>query len=114
MEHEVHVQVFNGNKAVGIDNLAAVLMGEVLTLKGDPLMHTGYHLTVFTSLGSSFCQLGMLALHFRKSFFFLTKETRVVNLRPIREGRKRSDRSDTQTSYAYHNDSTKPYQCHMT
>jgi hypothetical protein len=84
----IHVEVFDTDDPVGIDDLTAVLMGEVLSSKADTLMDTGNNLTVFVSLRCAICQLGMLALHFCQGFLFAAKETGVCNLFSIREGSK--------------------------
>ncbi len=89
MNHAVHLQVFDGNEAIGIDDLSTLLMREILPLESDPLMHTGDGLAVFAPLWSAFRKLGVLALHFPQSFFFLPEETRVFYISGIRKGSKR-------------------------
>src|SRR6266852_5722430 len=56
VEHTVYAEVFYTDDPVGIDDLATVLMGEVLTSPRDTLMHMGDHLTVFTALWCAFCK----------------------------------------------------------
>src|SRR2546421_12534152 len=40
MRHAVDMQVFDADDAVGIDNLSALLVREIVASEGDPLMHT--------------------------------------------------------------------------
>src|SRR6266705_1632682 len=88
MKHAVYAEVFYADDPVGIDDLAAFLMGEVLPSPSDTLMDTGDSLTVCAPFWRAFRQLGMLALYLCQCLFFLTKEARVLNLFTIRERSK--------------------------
>ncbi len=86
--HSVHMQVFDTDDPMCVDDLVAFLVREILPPKGDPLMHTGYYFTVFPTFRCAFVKFGMLALDSGKSFFLFAKETRVSYLFTCREGRK--------------------------
>jgi len=88
MNHAVHLEVFYADDPIGIDDLAAVLMGEVVTSEADTLMYSRYHLTVLTPFWCTFGKFGVLALHFCQGFLFLAKEAWVRYLFTIREGSK--------------------------
>ncbi len=80
VNHALDVQVFNGNEAIGIDNLSTDLMREIFPFEGDPLMHTGNGFAMLAPLRTPFCQFGMLALHFCQCFLFFPEEAGIVYL----------------------------------
>ncbi len=88
MYHPVDLEVFDADHAEAVNDLAALLMGEVLTSERDPLMDTGNRLAMLAPLRSTLCQSGVLALHLCQRLFFFTEEARVLNLSGIREGGK--------------------------
>src|SRR6266568_2560559 len=55
--HGLHLQVFHTDKPISIDDLAACLMGEVLTPPGNPLMHASHDFAMLASLWSAFSSL---------------------------------------------------------
>jgi hypothetical protein len=61
MNHAVHMQVFHCNQTKPINNLTAFLMREIVTSKGDTLMHTRNDLAMLAPFRCAFCQLLMLA-----------------------------------------------------
>lgn len=86
VHHAVDRQVFNGNDTEPINNLTTILMCEVLTSPCNTLMDPSHGFTMLATLGSPLFKPEMLPLHFRKRFFFLTKEARVLNLFTCRQG----------------------------
>ncbi len=85
VEHPVHRQVFHADHAVGVDDLAALLMGEVLAPPADPLMHSRNDTAVLAAFGGCLLQLGVGALHLCQRLFLLAKEARVRDLAAIGE-----------------------------
>ena len=85
MRHPVHLQVFHADDAIASDDLATMLMGEIVSPESSALMHTGNRLAVLAPLWGSLCQFGVLALHFGQRLLFLAKEARVRNLFTRRE-----------------------------
>jgi hypothetical protein len=88
VNHAAHLEVFCADDPVGIDNLTALLMGEVLSSEADAFMDTGHYLPVLASLWRTLSKFGVLTLYVGKCFFFLAKEARVRYLSAIREGGK--------------------------
>ncbi len=84
--HGLHLQVFHTDKPISIDDLAACLMGEVLTPPGNPLMHASHDFAMLASLWSAFGKLSVLALRFGKSLFLFAEKARVLNLFTCGEG----------------------------
>src|SRR5260370_35965947 len=68
--HPGHLQVFDTDDPKLIDDLAAFLMGEVLSPPRNPFMHTGDHLTGLAPLRCPFGMFGVPALYLHKSFLF--------------------------------------------
>ncbi|HEX6478658.1 MAG TPA: hypothetical protein VF043_07425 [Ktedonobacteraceae bacterium] len=89
MRHAVDMQVFHTDDSMGIDDLTAFLMGEVIASECNSLMHTGYDFTMLMTFRSTFCQFALLALHFSKGLFLFAKETGIANLTVSRQGSKR-------------------------
>src|SRR5437016_4382557 len=89
MGHAVDMQVFHTDDPMGIDDLAAFLMGEVVTSPCNALMHTSHGFTVLMTFWCILGKLTLLALDFGEGLLFLTKETGVVYLSAVREGSKR-------------------------
>jgi len=89
MGHAVDLQVFDTDDPVRVDDLVAFLVGEILPPPSNPLMHTGYSLTVFAAFWCPFGKPGMLALDFGKGLFFFPKEAGVVDFFTGREGSER-------------------------
>ncbi|HYU74721.1 MAG TPA: hypothetical protein VEL31_18785, partial [Ktedonobacteraceae bacterium] len=77
MNHPVDMQIFHADHAETVYNLATMLMGKVIAPELDTLMHTCHGFTVLASLRRTFCQFGMLALHFGKGLFFLAEKARI-------------------------------------
>ncbi len=88
MNHSVHVEILNTNEAKLIDNLARVLVCEVLASPPCTFMYAGNGLTVLLPLTASLDQFRVLALDFRQSLFGFSEETRVVDLFAGRESSK--------------------------
>jgi hypothetical protein len=88
VEHSVHTEVFYADDPVGIDNLAAFLMGEVLPPKADTLMDTRNRFTVLTAFRCALSKFAMFTLYLCQCFLFLAKEPRVCYLFAIGEGSK--------------------------
>ncbi len=74
MNHPVHVQVFNADDTELIDNLSALLMGEVLSPPRDTLMHTSNDFAMLASLRCAFSKFGVFTLDFSKRLFFLAEK----------------------------------------
>ncbi len=70
VDHAVDMQVFNGNHAMRVDDLAALLVGEVLPSPCNPLMDTRNNFAMLPAFRRAFLQPGMLALHFYQRLFF--------------------------------------------
>src|ERR1700704_3885872 len=83
VNHAVHVQVFHADETGLIDNLARLLMGEVLSTPRDTLMHTSNRLAMFAPLRCPFRQCGVFALDFGKRFLFSTKEAGILDFLSI-------------------------------
>ena len=88
MKHPIHREVFDTDDSKGIDDLAALLVGEVLPPPCDSFMDSRNGFPVFASLRSPFRQFGVLTLYLCQCFLFLAKEAWVFNLRPIRKRSK--------------------------
>jgi len=86
VNHAVHLEVFYTDDPIGIDNLTTILMGEVLTPPGNPLMHASHDFAMLASLWSAFGKLSVLALRFGKSLFLFAEKARVLNLFTCGEG----------------------------
>jgi hypothetical protein len=89
MNHAVHLQIFHTDHAVALDDLAACLMGEILTAELDPFMNTGNGLAVFASFWRPLCQFGMLALHLCQCLLFRAEKVRIGDFFTGRESRER-------------------------
>src|SRR5437764_2354429 len=89
VNHPVHMQVFHADHTKSIDNLAAFLVGEVITSELDTFMHTCYNLTVLASLRCAFNQFGVFALDFGQGFLFLTEKARIVDFFFVAQSSKR-------------------------
>src|SRR6266699_2296654 len=89
MSHAVDMQVFHTDDPKGIDDLPALLMGEVVTPEGYSFMHSSYSFTVLTPFWCTFRKLTMLPLDFGQGFLFLTEKAGVRYLSAVREGSKR-------------------------
>lgn len=63
--HAIDVQVLDADDPIHIDDLSAVLVCEILSVPGDPLMHASYRITRLAAQRSAFGQLTMLSLDFR-------------------------------------------------
>jgi len=88
MNHPVHFKIFYTNDTELVDNLAALLVGEVLPFPGNPLMHTSDSLAVLAPLWGTLAKFGMLALDAGYGFLFSTKEARILDFLSIGEGCK--------------------------
>jgi len=77
--HAVHLQVFYRNDPKSIDNGTRMLMSKVITSELNPLMHTRYSFTVFTSFRGTVSLRTQLALDFGKSLLFLAKEAGILD-----------------------------------
>ena len=86
--HALHMQVFHGNDAVVIDDLAAFLVSEIIPPESDALMDTGNGFAMFATFWRPFGKLRMLALHFGKSLLFLAKKAWVGYFFTRGEGRE--------------------------
>src|SRR6266516_4988431 len=63
MNHSVDLQVFHTDDPETIYDLAAFLVGEVVSSEGDPLMHSCSDLAVLLSLRRVFRKFGVFPLH---------------------------------------------------
>lgn len=86
--HAVDRQIFHENTTVTVHNLAAVLVGEVITPELDTLVSSGYYPVLFSTLFRTFREFITLGLYRHQRLFFLLKEFGVFNLSAIREGSK--------------------------
>ena len=77
MGHPVHLHVFDADDPEPINNLTALLMGEIVTSERYPLVDSCNYLAVFTPLRSAFRKFGVLALDFCQGLFFLAEKARV-------------------------------------
>jgi len=82
--HPSDGEVFHADDAVVVDDLAAFLMGEVLTTERDALMYPCNGFTVLLALFGTFYQMSMRPLYVRQGFFLFAEKARVSNLSPIR------------------------------
>ncbi len=89
VNHAVDMQVFYTDHPKSVYNLPRLLMGEVISSKGDTFVDSSYHLAMLLSLRGTLSKLAMFALNFRQGFFFLAKEARVSNFFSGREHGKR-------------------------
>src|SRR2546430_8057171 len=67
VNHAVHMQIFHADRTEMVNDLATLLMGEVISTELGTLMDTRYYLAVLVSLWGILGQFTMLALHFGKS-----------------------------------------------
>jgi len=79
VNHPVHVQVFDADDTKSINDLAAFLMGEVITPEPNTFMHPRYNLTMLPTLRCAFNQFGVFTLDFGKGFLFLAEEAGIVD-----------------------------------
>ena len=87
--HAVDAEVFYADDPEPINNVTALLMGEVLTPPSGPLMHSSHGFAVLVTLRCAAGQLGMLALDFRQGLCLLAKKARIGNLFTSGQGSKR-------------------------
>src|SRR5258706_5517858 len=87
--HALDMQIFDADDSMGINDLAALLMGEVVPSERYAFMDQSHGFAVFPSLSRPFHQFGMFPIHFGQGFLFLAEKTGVVYCCPIREGSKR-------------------------
>jgi hypothetical protein len=71
MDHPVDMQVFHTDNPMGINDLAALLMGKVLPSPGDTLMHTGHGFAVLPAFRRAFGKFGVLSLHSNHTWYML-------------------------------------------
>ena len=88
MGHSVDVKVFNTDHIKPINDLAALLVREVITPEGDTLMDSCHNLAVLATLRRTPGQFGVRALHFRKGFLFRAEKARIGYLFSIGESGK--------------------------
>jgi len=88
MDHAIDVEILNTDHAKGIDNLSALLVGEILSTPRDTFINTSNRLAVLTAFRRTFGEFGVFALDFCQGFLFHTKETRIFDFLSIREGGK--------------------------
>jgi uncharacterized membrane protein len=81
--HAVDMQVFHADDPAAIYKMAALLVREVVSSPGDPLMDTGNCLAMLEPLWCAFRQLRVLALYLSQRPFFLAKEAGVLNFSSI-------------------------------
>jgi hypothetical protein len=88
VNHPVDVKVFHADHPKPINDLAALLMGKVVTSELDPLMHSCQDLAVLAPFRSAFRKLRMLPVHFGQGFLFLAEKAGVRYFFSIAEGGK--------------------------
>ncbi len=88
VHHAVDVKVFHADHPKPINDLAAFLMGKVVTSELDPLMHSCHDLAVLAPKRSAFRKLRMLPVHFGQGFLFLAEKAGVRYCFSIAEGGK--------------------------
>ena len=86
--HALDMQIFDADDSMGINDLAALLMGEVVPSERYAFMDPSHGFAVFPSLSRPFHQFGMFPIHFGQGFLFLAEKTWVFYFCPIREGSK--------------------------
>ena len=74
MDHAIDAEVLHADHTEAIDDLAAVLMGEVVTPEADTLMDTSHHLTMCVAFRCPFRKFGVLALHLCQCLSSLRKK----------------------------------------
>ena len=84
VRHPVDREVFNSDQIKGVDDAAAVLMGEIAPSTGDALMHTRHHLRRLARSGVPFSSLLKRRCDLRQRLFFSTEEARIGDLLPRR------------------------------
>lgn len=87
--HTVHLQVFDADDPIRVDDLAAFLVGEVLPPELHTFMDSCHRFTVLMALGCTLCQFAVLALYTSQSLLFFAKEARVGDLFTAGERGKR-------------------------
>ena len=88
MGHTVDMQVFNCSHSELIDNVAAFLMGEIVTTELDTLMHPRHNLAMLAPLKRTFGKLAMLALDFCQGLFLFTNKAGIGYRFSARQGGK--------------------------
>src|SRR5205085_4756436 len=83
MGHTVDLQVFYTDDPIRVDDVPALLMGEVLAFPCDAFMHAGNNFAVLAAFRRILSELGVLALHLCQDFLFFAEKARVCNLRSI-------------------------------
>ncbi len=87
--HAVDMQVLDAEDPKAIDNAATFLVREIVTPKGDTLMHPRYCLAVLPSHWRAFRKPGMFPLYPCQGLLFLSEEAGVFNRFACRERGKR-------------------------
>ncbi len=79
VRHPLDREVFNSNQVKGVDDMAAVLMGEVAAPPRNPFMDASYHFALSGALRRPLLLLGQATLGLGKRLFVTTEEARVGN-----------------------------------
>src|SRR5258708_2107330 len=77
VHHPVDGEVFHTDDTETINDLAALLMSEVIAFEGDTLLDTRNGFAMFLAFRCAFGQFRVFTLDFGKGFLFLPKETGV-------------------------------------
>jgi len=88
VRHPVDLQVFDCYHTKSVNDLATVLMGEIIPSERYPFMHPCHDLPMFPTFRCAFCQLAMLALDSGKSLFLFAEKARIAYLFFIAESSK--------------------------
>lgn len=91
VNHPVHLQVFDGDHAVGVDDLPAFLVCEIITAEDNALVDASNGLAMLAPFGRPRGSLAVLALHLCQSFLFFSEKAGIGNLDTIRECGKRRE-----------------------
>jgi hypothetical protein len=89
VNHAVDMHVFDTDHPKSVYNLPRLLMGEVISSKGDTFVDSSYNLAMLLALRGTLSKLAMFALNFRQGFFFFTEKAGVSYLFTCGKSRKR-------------------------
>jgi len=92
MDHFVNRQILHTDRVERLYYTITLLMGKVIAFIRDSFMDLSYNFPGFSSLRSAFIKLRKFSLSFSQRFFFVFKESGVINLDTVRE---RSERFKT-------------------
>ncbi len=85
VNHAIDFQVFHTDDSEAINDLATVLVREVVPFERDALMDTGHHFALVVPLTCALLRFGEFTLRLRQRLLFFAKEAGILNFFSSRE-----------------------------